>query len=81
MKTHSFARLLMIICGLALACIPTFAQQITGQIEGTIFDAQGAAVVGAEITVTDPNTGFTRTTVAVVLVSKPFPYCHRERTT
>lgn len=53
-----------LICGLALACLPTFAQQITGQIEGTIFDAQGAAVVGAEITVTDPNTAFTRTTIS-----------------
>src|SRR5260370_4930758 len=64
MKKNTLARLLVVICGLALVCLPAFAQQTTGQIEGTVFDAQGAAVVGAEITATDPNTGFTRATIS-----------------
>src|ERR1700752_5259991 len=63
MKKHTFVQL-MLISVLVLASLPTFAQQTTGQIEGTIFDAQGAALVGAEITVTDPNTAFTRTTIS-----------------
>src|ERR1700732_2125402 len=51
----------VLISGLLLTCLPSSAQQTTGQIDGTIFDAQGAAVVGAEITATNPNTGFKRT--------------------
>src|SRR5579864_643581 len=63
MKKHMFW-LSALVCGLALATYPSYAQQTTGQIEGTIFDAQGAAVVGAEITVIESSTGFTRTTIS-----------------
>jgi len=39
------------------------AQQATGTITGSVWDAQGLAVVNAQVTAVDPNTGFTRTTV------------------
>ena len=40
---------------------PVHAQQITTGIEGTVVDDSGAAVVGAEVVVTDTRTGSTRT--------------------
>jgi hypothetical protein len=63
MKKNVFG-LLALACVIALATYSSFGQQTTGQIEGTISDSQGAALVGAEITVTEPSTGFTRTTIS-----------------
>jgi hypothetical protein len=40
------------------------AQESTGTVNGTVFDAQGAAIVNAEVTITDPSTGFTRKTAS-----------------
>lgn len=37
------------------------AQDITAAVRGTVVDEQGAAVAGAEVTVTSPGTSFTRT--------------------
>jgi len=41
-----------------------WSQEITGSIGGTILDSQGAAVTKAEVTATNPSTGFTRTTTS-----------------
>ena len=41
-----------------------FGQQTTAQINGTVIDSQGAAVVNADIAVTELGTGLTRTTVS-----------------
>src|SRR6266481_3898839 len=38
------------------------AQDVKGSVRGTVTDEQGAAVAGAEVTVSDPSTGFSRTT-------------------
>ncbi len=55
---------LVIVFLLIASTIPVLAQVTSGQITGTIFDPQGAALPGAEITVTDANTALTRTTVS-----------------
>jgi hypothetical protein len=61
---QTYAWLLAVISTLALVCQASFAQQITGQIVGTVFDSQGAALASAEVTVTDPSNGFSRSTVS-----------------
>jgi len=53
----------VIVCALALAAIPAFAQQTTGNIQGRITDAQKAAVPGVTVTAKSPATGLTRTEV------------------
>jgi len=48
---------------LVLAAMSCFGQAsaVNGQIEGTVTDPSGAVVTGATVTVTNVNTGFTRT--------------------
>lgn len=52
---------LSLACGLAT---PAFAQQITSGIQGTVTDAAGAPVAGAEVVITDTRTGTARTLTA-----------------
>lgn len=54
-----------ILLGLAMMLMCAgmlWAQQGTGQINGTVVDSSGAAIVGASVTVNDPATGLTRST-------------------
>ena len=51
---------LALVCCLWLA-IPSFAQKTSGEIRGTVTDASGAVVAGAEVSVTNSGTGTTRT--------------------
>lgn len=46
-----------------VAAAPTaaFAQAVTGTLLGTVSDSTGAVVTGAKVTITNQNTGFTRT--------------------
>jgi hypothetical protein len=44
-----------------LVSLPLFAQKVTGTIRGTVIDQSGAVVSGAEVKVTNPSTGDTRT--------------------
>jgi len=47
---------------LALSLAPAAsAQNITGAIRGTVTDEQGSGVAGADVTITDSGTGYTRT--------------------
>jgi hypothetical protein len=55
---------LSLFCALVLMlAVPfaVYAQDITAAVRGTVTDEQGAAIVGAEVTVTSPDTGFSRT--------------------
>src|SRR5688572_25024860 len=44
--------------------LPAAAQQTTGNITGRVLDDQGAAVPGATVTASNPQTGFVRTDVS-----------------
>ena len=55
-------RILLTIALVALAS-PCFAQRITATIRGTVTDTSNAVVPGASVTVTNENTGFSRSTV------------------
>lgn len=48
---------------LALVCMSSGAQQITGSINGTVKDEQGAVISGASIKATNEDTGFSRAAV------------------
>jgi hypothetical protein len=54
----------IIMVFLTFGAVTLLAQQTSGQITGTIFDSQGAVLPGVEVTVTDPNTAFSRRTVS-----------------
>ncbi len=54
----------LLVCVLAFAAVPAFAQQTTGNINGRVLDDQGAAIPGATVTATNSATGFVRTDVS-----------------
>jgi hypothetical protein len=56
-------RLLFLPLFLILACIGAWAQA-NSSITGIVTDQTGAAIAGANITLTDPATGATKTTVS-----------------
>src|SRR6266542_845952 len=56
--------LAMIVFCSAVGAAPAFAQQTTGNINGRIVDAQGAAVPGVTVTGRRAQTGFVRTDVS-----------------
>src|ERR1700681_4225621 len=61
-------RHLLRILGLSLLVgafsLPAFSQQVTGSILGSVQDAQGAVVVGAQVAARNNDTGFARTAVS-----------------
>ena len=72
-QTSSFllglpAKLIMMMSGMAVACLAlalslapaAYAQTDTGSIRGHVTDAQGNSVVGAQVTISNMETGFSR---------------------
>ena len=58
-------RIPAIFGGIALACITAWGQAIsTSQINGTVRDASGLAVAGAEVKATQTATGLVRTSTS-----------------
>src|SRR5258706_9744495 len=51
---------LLLAGSLVLLAVPAFAQKITASIRGTVTDPSSAAVAGAKVTVTNEDTGLTR---------------------
>ena len=54
------SQLLGLIFASLLLCVPLFSQGSAGRIVGTITDANGGAVAGAAVTITDVDRGTTR---------------------
>jgi len=64
MRQHLNHRLPKLFFAFALCLsfsVSLFAQETTGNISGHVTDPSGAAVVGAQVTITDPARGFQRT--------------------
>jgi hypothetical protein len=59
---------------LLLVCQPAPAQVVTGTIQGTVTDASGAVVSGANVTLANTATGFQRKTISsdIGIYSVPF---------
>ena len=57
-------RLVLLVLCLLLSATSLFAQSSTGSIAGTITDDQGGALPGVTVTVTNVDTGVSRTTVS-----------------
>ena len=55
-------RVLTLLAALVLASIGVVAQNTTGNLQGIVFDQNKAAVAGANVTVTNTETGVTRET-------------------
>src|ERR1700685_4380381 len=60
LRTKMGIQALALGLGLLLLCIPASAQLNLGNISGTVTDSSGAAVAGANVTVTDVERGVTR---------------------
>jgi hypothetical protein len=62
---HFLIRVLICVVLLVLAVPPaTHGQLVTAALRGTVTDPQGAAVAGAEVTITGTEAGFTRAVTA-----------------
>src|SRR5262245_5215268 len=65
-------RKLLMVLILAAISLPMFGQTF-GEISGVVYDSTGAVVPGVMITVTNPQTNFTRTAISNESGSYTFP--------
>lgn len=61
MRSASRLMALVLVFLLALSSL-VWAQSSTTSLRGTVSDAKGAVLPGAEVTISDPQTGFSRGT-------------------
>jgi hypothetical protein len=54
-------RWLLLAASLVMLAVPAFAQKFTASIRGTVTDPSSAVIAGAKVTVTNEDTGLTRT--------------------
>jgi hypothetical protein len=61
-KTNRFC-FLSVLLAVLIGCLAASAQvdYSTATLKGTVYDQQGAVITGANVTVTNPRTGFTKT--------------------
>ncbi len=64
MNSHRRLLVVAVWACICTAAAPVFAQVDRANIEGTVTDSTGALIAGAKITITYPQTGFTRTAVS-----------------
>src|SRR5919202_6126950 len=65
LRRSASALMFVLLClALGVGTAPAQSQASTGQITGTVTDPNGAAVANASVTVTNNETGFTRTATA-----------------
>src|SRR5262249_5954104 len=65
--THKSAAVCALVLGLAFALsgvVAARAQNITASVRGTVTDKQGAAIAGAEVTITNNDTGYSRVSIS-----------------
>src|SRR5256712_13658441 len=62
-KSRVILSLLAVLALVLCAAFPARAQVTTAAVRGTVSDEQGAAIVGAEVTITSGDTSFNRTVV------------------
>ena len=60
LKTNRRFLLLALVCAVLLSAPRAFAQTVTGTLEGTVTDAKGAVIPGAEVVVLNAETGQVR---------------------
>src|SRR5262245_7733998 len=65
-------KLLLLVIVAVMLTLPSFGQTF-GEITGVVYDSTGAVVPGVTITVTNPQTNFTRTTTSNESGNYSFP--------
>src|SRR5712692_4072355 len=61
LSTRTIFHVFVVLMGLAISVVPVLAQATTGTIRGVVTDESKGALPGATVTVTNINTGISRT--------------------